>query len=156
MILCLSCRQRKKLDYTQLECPFTFTSVTMRCNVCGCCVADSGFHIADKQAIEKAFFGNSVICWDLAAEAVTHEADIPKARARLDSILEFKGNYLNNAISPSCIGCATWARTNAVIPRTAVVHACFSMILGMSPYAFGAGLAQAGIPEIKLFLVGAR
>jgi hypothetical protein len=133
-------------------CPFTGDTPTMRCNVCGCCVSDAGFHDADVKLMSKTYFGNMVICWELAAEAVAF-CEALKGRQRLDCIIDFKGNFVINAVAPACIGCVTWVRTNNLTPRIAIVHLCLAMVFAMLPYAFNDALVDADAGGVIIFTV---
>lgn len=136
-------------------CPFTGDKPTMRCNICGCSVSQAAFHDDDVYILSKTYFGNMVICWDLAAEAVACGEAI-KGRQRLDAIIDFKGNYLINATAPACIGCTTWVKTNNLSPRISITHICLGMIFAMVPYAFNGSLENANAGGIVNFTVSAR
>ena len=70
--------------------------------------------------------------------------DAAAARRELDAALDLRGNFVWNALSACCAGCAAWQRCCALLPRLALVLACGAAVAASAPWAFARTLASLG------------
>jgi len=61
--------------------------------------------------------------------------DAAAARRELDAALDLRGNFVWNALSACCAGCAAWQRCCALLPRLALALKTLLAMLARMPRA---------------------
>lgn len=91
------------------SCPFSKKIAKGTCPICSTCTSRDGYHHGDPQRLHNTV-GVSMIEYDMARKATEREDNLVMGRIQLDTLLNYRGNYLFGTISPSCKGCylKTW------------------------------------------------
>ena len=96
-------------DRVKGTCPFSKKVAKGTCPICSTCTSRDGYHHGDPQRIHNTV-GISMIEYDMARKATERKDNPIMGRLQLDTLLNYRGNYLFATISPSCKGCylKTW------------------------------------------------
>ena len=91
------------------ECPFSDKTAKGSCPICCTCTSKDGYHHGDPARMHNNF-GVAMIEYELARKALEREDSLVLGRIQLDTLVNYRGNYLFGTLSPSCKGCymKTW------------------------------------------------
>ena len=91
------------------SCPFSTKTAKGTCPICSTCTSRDGYHHGDPKALHNTV-GIAMIEYGMARKASEREDNPLMGRLQLDTLINYRGNYLFGTISPSCKGCyyKTW------------------------------------------------
>ena len=91
------------------SCPFSAKAAKGTCPICSTCASRDGYHHGDPKALHNTV-GIAMIEYGMARKAAEREDNPVMGRLQLDTLINYRGNYLFGTISPSCKGCyyKTW------------------------------------------------
>lgn len=94
---------------TRKVCPFTQNSAKGTCPVCCTCTSVDGYYHGDPYVLHE-LLGANMIEYRMAEAAAERNDNPVMGRIELDTLIQYKGNYVFGTLSPSCKGCyfKTW------------------------------------------------
>ena len=81
------------------SCPFSAKAAKGTCPICSTCASRDGYHHGDPKALHNTV-GIAMIEYGMARKAAEREDNPVMGRLQLDTLINYRGNYLFGTISP--------------------------------------------------------